>query len=74
MKATITLAPDVAMAVRKLQQEEGLGLSEAVNALVGRALPASLAKTDKPFKQRTKNLGVKIDITNMGEVFEALER
>lgn len=74
MRTFVTLTPDVAMAVRKLQQEEGLELSEALNALVGRALPASLAKTDKPFKQRTKNLGAKIDITNIGEVFEALER
>ena len=74
MKTFVDLTPNVAAAVKKLQKAEGLGLSEAVNALVTQGLPATLEKSNEPFKQRTADLGAKMDVTNVSEVLEALEQ
>ena len=48
-----------------------MGLSEAVNSLIREGLGSS--KSRRPFKQRTANLGLKIDVMNVAEAIELLE-
>ncbi len=71
MRTTITLADDVAAGIEKLRRERDLGLSDAVNDLVR----AGLAREQpRPlFRQRTYDMGLKVDISNIGEVIELLE-
>lgn len=70
MRTTIDLADDVAAAVERARRERGLGLSEAVNDLVRAGLvPRKLA----PFRQRTYDMGLRVDVSNIGETIELLE-
>jgi hypothetical protein len=71
MRTTIDLADDVAAAVEKLRRERGIGLSAAVNELsrAGLAQPTDR----KRFRQRTYNLGLKLDVSNVGDALETLE-
>jgi hypothetical protein len=71
MRTTVDLADDVTVAVEKLRRERGIGLSAAVNELAR----AGLVKQPPPkrFKQRTYKLGLKIDVSNIGEALETLE-
>lgn len=72
MRTTVTLSDDVAAAVRRLQREQGVGVSEAVNRLARTGLTV---KPDRPkFRQRTVDLGrQKMDVTNIEELLEVLE-
>jgi hypothetical protein len=71
MRTTITLDPDVAAAVDQLRRKEGIGVSEALNRLARAALASKPAR--KPFKQRTFDLGLRIDVTNVAEAIEIAE-
>ena len=71
MRTTVKLEPDVAAAVEQERRQRGAGLSDAVNALIRRALAASPATPR--FEQRTHDLGLRIDVTNIGEALETLE-
>lgn len=71
MRTTVEFEADTAKAVERLRREEGRGLSEAVNELIRRGL--SSAPTPRKFVQRTKPLGLKLDVSNIGEVLEVLE-
>ncbi len=71
MRTTITLSDDVAAAVEKLRRDRGIGLSEAVNALVRSGL-----RTDRPpprFVQTEHDLGAGVDVSNIAEVLETLD-
>ncbi len=72
MRTTVTLADDVAAELQRLRRERSIGVSEALNDLV-RAGMARKKKPRKKFVQRTYPLGMKIDVTNIGEVLELLE-
>jgi hypothetical protein len=71
MRTTVDLADDVAAAVEKARRERGIGLSAAVNELAR----AGLVKQSPPkrFKQRTYKMGLKLDVSNIGEALETLE-
>ena len=71
MRTTITLDDDVEAALSRLRRDEGLGLSEAVNQLVRRGLAAPVA--GQPYVLRSSDLGVRIDVTNIGDVLELLD-
>jgi hypothetical protein len=71
MRTTIDLADDVAAAVEKARRERGLGLSEAVNDLVRAGLLQREPR--RPFRQKTYDLGLRVDISNIGEVLEMLD-
>jgi hypothetical protein len=72
MRTTVTLADDVAAELQRLRRERSIGVSEALNELA-RAGMARKKKPRKKFVQRTYPVGLKIDVTNIGEVLELLE-
>lgn len=65
------LDPEVAAAAERLRRERNIGLGEAVNELAR----AGLARKDEPtrFRQRTANVGLKVDVTNIAETLELLD-
>jgi len=72
MRTTITLADDVAAGVEKIRRERDLGLSEAVNDLIRAGLAD---RGDRPFVNfPTYDMGMRIDVSNVGEAIEAIER
>jgi hypothetical protein len=72
MRTTITLADDVAAGIDKLRRERGLGLSEAVNDLVRAGLTKQGGKPRIEFESH--DLGMGIDVRNIGEAIETIER
>lgn len=71
MRTTLNLEDDVLRAVEELRDREGLGLSAAVNQLVRRSLVES--KPNPPYRVVPTDLGMKIDVTNIGEVLAFLD-
>ncbi len=71
MRTTITLETDVAAAVDKLRRAETIGTSEAVNRLIRDGLLSKRPR--KPYVHRTANLGLRVDVSNIGEVLELLD-
>jgi len=72
MRTTVNLDDDVAAAVERLRREEGLGLSEAVNALARRgARPAD--RPDYAFSPVTFDLGLSLDVTDTARALELLD-
>jgi hypothetical protein len=72
MRTTITLADDVAAGIEKVRKERDLGLSEAVNDLIRAGLTD---RGDRPFVDfPTYDMGMRIDVSNVGEAIEAIER
>lgn len=72
MRTTVTLAEDVAAAVRQIREREGIGLSEAINRL------ARAGVLHKPPRSRyhmpTFDLGeFRVDISNTAEALELAE-
>ncbi len=62
---------DTAQALAHLRSESGMGLSEAVNALVRRGLLTEASPA--PFVQQTRRLGMRIDVTNVADAIDLLE-
>ena len=62
---------DTAQALAHLRSESGMGLSEAVNALVRRGLLTEASPA--PFVQQTRRLGIRIDVTNVADAIDLLE-
>lgn len=71
MRTTVTLDDDVASAVTELKRKRGLGVSEAVNQLVRRGL--IVRPPERPFRQRTARLALKVYVTNVAEAIELLD-
>ena len=71
MRTTLSLDDDVAAAVQRLREERNLGLSEAVNELVRAGLAAPPRRKD--FRQRTVNLGLRIDVSSVAGALEHLD-
>jgi len=71
MRTTVDFDDDISAAIEQIRREEGVGVSEAVNRLIRRALlPRDVLP---PFRQRTYPMGLKIDVSNIGEALEVLE-
>jgi hypothetical protein len=71
MRTTVEFDADTARAVEKVRRDRGVGVSEAVNELIRRALvprPAAPA-----FRQRTAQLGLRVDVSNVADALEALD-
>jgi Arc/MetJ family transcription regulator len=71
MRTTVSLDDDVAAAIDQVRRERHLGLSEAVNELVRAGLRTPPRRT--AFRQRTAELGLRIDVSNVAEALETLE-
>lgn len=71
MRATFTLADDVAAEVEDLRRREGIGISEAVNRLIRRGLVVSEPRAE--YVNRSFDLGPKVDVTNIGDVLDLLD-
>lgn len=71
MRTTVTLDPDIEAEVERLRRDEGLGLSEALNQLARRGITPR--DTTGAFRQRTAKLGVRVDVSNVGEVLDLLD-
>lgn len=71
MRTTIRLDDDVTAAVEQLRKASGLGLSEAVNELARAGLTAPRKR--RSFSQKTRRLGLEIDVSDVSEALELLE-
>ncbi len=71
MRTTVSLDEDVAAAVRSLQRERGIGLSDALNRLARAGL--AVRREEPRFRQRSAKLGLKVDVTNVAEALEVLD-
>lgn len=71
MRTTVTFDDDVAMAIDRVRRERSLGLSEVVNELIRAGLRARPAR--RKFRQRSQELGLRLDATNVEEAIERLE-
>lgn len=70
MRTTVELDADAEQAVQELRRE-GRGVSEAVNELIRRGLVAQ--EREHRFVQRTRRLGLRIDVSNVADALEVLE-
>ena len=71
MRTTVSLDDDVAAAVRQLQRERSIGLSEALNQLARAGL--TVRRDARPFRQRTFAGKLLLDITNVQEALGIAE-
>jgi Ribbon-helix-helix protein, copG family len=72
MRTTVTLSDDVAAGIDKVRRERGLGLSEAVNDLIRVGLMDSGERG--PVEFPTHDMGIEIDVRDIGEAIEQIER
>jgi Arc/MetJ family transcription regulator len=71
MRTTVTFDDDVAAAIERLRQERSLGLSQAVNELIRAGL--RVRPRERRFHQRSRRIGLRLDVTNVAETLELLE-
>lgn len=71
MRTTITLEPDVAAAVERARRSSGERISETVNRLIRAGLSRPAAT--EPYRHRSRDLGLKVDVHNIGEVLALLD-
>jgi Arc/MetJ family transcription regulator len=72
VRTTIRLDDDVAAAAQRLSREEHIGLGEAVNRLARAGLRPGRSKR-RSFRQRTADLGLRVDVSNVAEALELLD-
>ncbi len=72
MRTTVRLDDDVLAAADRLRRERHIGLGEAINELA-RAGLRERPVSGQAFQQRTADLGVQVDISNVAEVLELLD-
>jgi len=71
VRTTVSLDDDVAAAVEQLRWERGLGRSAAVNELIRAGLSSPRRRT--AFRQRTAELGLRGDVSNVAEALDVLD-
>ncbi len=71
MRTTVSLDDDVAAEVSRLRKERGIGVSEAVNALIREGLTPRESRV--PFIQESSDMGALLDLSNIAEVLDLLE-
>lgn len=71
MRTTITFDDDTRAAIDRLRRERSVGLSEAVNQLIRAGL--GRRRDRRPFEQRSRPLGLRIDVSNVAESIEELD-
>lgn len=71
MRTTVELSDDTAAAVDRARRDLGIGVSEAVNELIRRGLMPREGR--HVFRQRTRRLGLRVDVSNVSAALEDLE-
>ena len=71
MRVTVELDEDTARAVEALRRDERSGLNEAVNELIRRGMLAE--KRVLPFIARSRPLGMRLDVSDVGAALDLLE-
>jgi hypothetical protein len=71
MRTTVNLDADIEAEVARLQREQGLGLSEAINTLARRG--ATRPRTDVVFTPVTFDMGLMIDVADTQRALELLD-
>lgn len=71
MRTTLSLDDDVAAAVQQIRDKRHIGLSDAVNQLIRAGLTAPPRHVQ--FRQRTSNLGLRVDVSNVAEALDYLD-
>lgn len=71
MRTTVNLDADVAAEVDRLRRDQGVGLSEAVNTLARSGLRN---RPDFVYVHPRRDLGLRVDVSNVAEVLELLDR
>ena len=71
MRTTIRLDPEVAAAAERLRADRHIGLGEAVNELARAGL--ARGREIRRFTQRTSNVGLRVDVTNIAETLDLLD-
>jgi len=71
MRTTVEFDADTGKAVEQLRHDRGFGVSQAVNELIRRGLVPS--REARPFRQRSRSLSLKIDVSNVADALEDLE-
>ena len=72
MRTTVRLDPEVVAAAEQLRRTRHIGLGEAVNELARAGL--TLKHTPTHFQQRTAEVGLKVDATNIADALELLDQ
>jgi Arc/MetJ family transcription regulator len=72
MRTTIRLDDDVAAAAQRMSREDHIGLGEAVNRLARAGLNPGRASR-RSFHQRTADLGLRVDVSNVADALEVLD-
>ena len=67
----MSLDDDVAAAVDEIRRSRHVGLSEAVNELARAGM--ATAPERRVFRQRSADLGIRIDVSNVAEALDALD-
>lgn len=73
MRTTYTPSPDVEAEIKRVRKELGVGMSEAINILARRGMSVSV-EPQRRFTQRTRSMGAKIPVDNVGAVLDQLDR
>lgn len=71
MRTTVDIDDDVRAAAEALRAERGIGLSEAINALARAG--AAPRRTEARYVHRSTDLGIRVDVTDVGDVLDALD-
>jgi len=72
MRTTVVIDGDVAAEIARLRRE-GLGVSEALNLLARRGMSKDAISTTVKYQHRTSKIGLKVDVTNVGDVLDLLD-
>ncbi|MET8797358.1 CopG family transcriptional regulator [Nocardia sp. NPDC004568] len=73
MRTTIRLDGDVLAAAEQLRRERGIGLGEAINELARAGLHSRPMASRIPFRQRTRSLGARADLSQNSEVLDLMD-
>ena len=76
MRTTVRLDDDVLAAAERLRRERHIGLGEAVNELARAGLRRDAMSEQMGhhvFRQRTADLGLRVEVSNVAEALELLD-
>jgi Arc/MetJ family transcription regulator len=71
VRTTVTLDDDVVAVIERVRASTGVGLSEAVNTLVRRAV--AHRSPSEPFRLRSASLGQRVDLGDVVAVLDLLD-